>query len=1075
MKDKLKIISLVIGFIFLFIAVQNAEAVIRFEGFERETNYSEYFEEYGDEPRPDREISIAVEDYTDTNMPVEVLSDFADREGYAVMTVETLGELEGDADDFEEPYIEWEVDIEESGLYNIEIEYYPVAGRTSTIQRDLWINGDRPFQEARYFEFSRVWGDAYDALIDVEGNQIRPRQVETPHWRRVTLRDSLGYRTEPFEFYFKEGRNTLRLNSLSEPMVIGDLKLYRKDELPDYAELRERYQEQGYEPVEGFGVEEGKVQGQDASYRSSNFLSPYFDRGDPTMEPYHPVAERLNAIGGHRWDTPGQWISWEVEVPKSGLYQIAFKTKQDQQRGVPSHRELRINGQIPFREVLSLSFNHSNYYQMSLIGDERDEPYLFYLDEGVNEISLQVNLGQMAPIVRRLEDELYNMNRIYRRIIMITSRQPDPLRDYQLEQRIPGIVDALGEQADFFFGISEQMQELTGQKSELSQMLETVAIMLERMSLRPHRIPDYLPQYRDNIGSIGQWINRLTDQPLAIDYLIVSSPGEELPRANPNFWDVLVHESRAFISSFTYDFERIGTLDTDQMVKLATIRERERLEEEIREERILGELPSDIDIEDEINRRLAEIDVRASIPEFDPDREINVWIGMGRDQAQTLKQMVEDTFSPETGITVDLQLITNMGGLLIPATIAGTAPDVAIGAAQVQLAFRGALHDLSEFDDFEEISERFHPSAFTPFTFRDEVYALPEMQAFAMMFYREDILRELGLEIPRTWDDIYEVLPVLQRHNMNFGLVPNMGSMLMFLYQQRVSLFYPDMVKTNLDSETAIRTLQQMSDLYTLYDLPYEYNPQNRFRMGEMPLLVNSYGFFQMLQVFAPELRGEWDFTLIPGTRQPDGTVSHTNPVSGSGNPALVGAPIDGAGTGGAQRSASATGLAGAATTGTVIMDASDNKDDAWEFLKWWTSAESQARFGQELESLMGAAARYATANMDGMQRLPWSPEQRNTLLEQWQWVDGIPPVPGGYYINRQFNWLFRAVVLQDEPVRESVQDYIRRANRELERKRTEFDFETTLEDIDERWIRQYWNTFLHVDRLELPEYRDLR
>ena len=44
----------------------------------------------------------------------------------------------------------------------------------------------------------------------------------------------------------------------------------------------------------------------------------------------------------------------------------------------------------------------------------------------------------------------------------------------------------------------------------------------------------------------------------------------------------------------------------------------------------------------------------------------------------------------------------------------------------------------------------------------------------------------------------------------------------------------------------------------------------------------------------------------------------------------------------------------------------------------------------------------------------------------------------GAYYVTRQFDWLFRAVVLQHEPVRESVLDYTREINRELTRKRDE-------------------------------------
>ena len=57
----------------------------------------------------------------------------------------------------------------------------------------------------------------------------------------------------------------------------------------------------------------------------------------------------------------------------------------------------------------------------------------------------------------------------------------------------------------------------------------------------------------------------------------------------------------------------------------------------------------------------------------------------------------------------------------------------------------------------------------------------------------------------------------------------------------------------------------------------------------------------------------------------------------------------------------------------------------AWEFMKWWTGEDAQYRFGTEIESLLGAAARYQTANLQAMSRLPWekkSMENSGTVRE---------------------------------------------------------------------------------------------
>lgn len=64
-------------------------------------------------------------------------------------------------------------------------------------------------------------------------------------------------------------------------------------------------------------------------------------------------------------------------------------------------------------------------------------------------------------------------------------------------------------------------------------------------------------------------------------------------------------------------------------------------------------------------------------------------------------------------------------------------------------------------------------------------------------------------------------------------------------------------------------------------------------------------------------------------------------------------------------------------------------KDDAWEYLKWWTSTEIQVQYGREMEGILGAAARYPSANIEAMSQLPWKVSEYEKLYEQWSWVKG--------------------------------------------------------------------------------------
>lgn len=903
----------------------------------------------------------------------------------------------------EDAVVEWEIVIPSAGLYNIELEYYPVEGRGTSIERALEINGEVPFEGAEYLQFSRIWGDAEEIVRDNQGNELRPLQKEYPSWTRQVLKDSMGDYLEPYKFYLNEGRNTLALRSRREPVAVKSIRVFQLAEPPSYKELLASQMAQGYKPASGVII---KLQERDSTYRSSSTMSPQPDRGDPTLEPYHPVLLRLNAIGGTEWSQAGEWIRWDFEISQDGFYKIAIKAKQNLYRGAYSSRRITIDGQLPFKELQTVRFPYSTSYQMNVLSSPDDgEPYLFYLTKGRHYITMEVVLGDFVDLIRTVETSLYDLNTLYRRIIMITSPTPDPIRTYQLKERIPGLVEELTRQAGIISEVAEDLESFTGQKGGTTVLLQELARQLTDLAADTDSIPSRVGEFRDNLGALGTWLLDVRQQPLRVDYLVIASPEQKLPRANPTTAERLIHEVRALISSYTHDYRAVGDVHSRE-----------------------GD----------------------TVP-------LKVWIGLGRDQAQILKRMIENEFTPKTGIPVNLELV-NMG-VLLPATLAGRGPDVAMGVSTAQpinFALRGGVVDLTQFPDFDEVALRFKHSALVPFMFRDSVYAVPDQQPFLMLFYRADVLDELGLKVPQTWDDVIEIIPILQKRNMQLGLPfsspprsvsmtigdvsDTIGSLsssggvltlLSFLYQKRQELFIEDGIATNLDNEAAVEAFALWTELYELYKLPLEYNAANRFRTGEMPLIVTGYTFYNTLQVFATELRGKWGFTLVPGTMRPDGTIDRSVPVGPT--PTSSG------------------------ETGTIILSSSSQIDAAWEFVKWWSSTEVQAAFGRQIESLLGPAGRYATANVEAMRRLPWSVDELDKLMVQWDWVRGVPEVPGGYMIGRYLDNAFRRVVYNSDPVRDTLIEYNRMINEEIVRKRAEFGLPTTYEELDQEHRKLYW------------------
>ena len=96
----------------------------------------------------------------------------------------------------------------------------------------------------------------------------------------------------------------------------------------------------------------------------------------------------------------------------------------------------------------------------------------------------------------------------------------------------------------------------------------------------------------------------------------------------------------------------------------------------------------------------------------------------------------------------------------VPNVVALSSPDV------FNYAMREAAYPLSGFKDIDSVTWRFPESSLITLRYRDKLYGLPEAIAFDMMFYRTDILEELGVSVPETWDDLIEISSVLANNNM---------------------------------------------------------------------------------------------------------------------------------------------------------------------------------------------------------------------------------------------------------------------------------------------------------------------
>ena len=344
------------------------------------------------------------------------------------------------------------------------------------------------------------------------------------------------------------------------------------------------------------------------------------------------------------------------------------------------------------------------------------------------------------------------------------------------------------------------------------------------------------------------------------------------------------------------------------------------------------------------------------------------------------------------------------------------------GDYPVQLAARGVLVDLTQFSDYEEVTHRFADNAMTLYTYNDGVYGLPCSQNFPVLFYRTDILAEYDIDPEYdlvSWDRIINMLPTLQRNYLEVGLklpatasagvttvsavTENGNTFAMMLLQQGLNYYTPDLKKTTFDQQPAIEAFDTWTKFYTTYSFQQTYDAFTRFRQGDMPVLVQDYAFYNQLTAAAPEIKGCWCFRPVPGTFDKDGNLNHAANSEGSG---------------------------------CIIFNKVEDKQAAWDFIKWFTSAEIQAKYGNNIESVLGPMGRYSTANQEALRMLSWTTKEVDTLLEQMDSQVEIPIIPASYGVTRNIMNAFRTVVNEAENARETLFWYNRDINDEITRKR---------------------------------------
>lgn len=873
--------------------------------------------------------------------------------------------------------VEFMLDAPRAGEYSLVLEYKIATGKV--LKNSISISWDGGEVLA---SVPGLWSDSKNEYEkDRYGNEVIPEQQMLDSAHHEYVKGFADLDKTPVAFMLKEGKNRFVLRNNTQALILSAVYLVKVYKTPRYSEYAATFS--GCSKGSGVVI----IEAEDYSAKTDSFIVPA-NVQDPSIYPYKTDKKLLNVLDGWSWKEAGQKVLWEFEIKTPGFYSIGFRYRQDFKEGMPVFRNIEIDGRVPFEELRSYPFKYTGRkFENTVLADDSSKYFNIWLDKGIHTIAMETDAGPIAGINADLKDLMFEINDAGIDIKKFTGNSKDLNRTWDIEQYMPGIAGKLEGWAVKLDGIYEKLKKISGEKPIFALNVKLAAKNLRELAKEPKKIPGRLTKLSEGSGSaaqlIGDFLTSLSYQPLLLDRICIFAD-EELPDADAGLLRKIWEGIKAFLLSF------------------------------IPESRSY------------------------SVTANKTDDELSVWVNRPVQYVEQIQQLADSNFTPKTGISVKFSVMPNEQKLIL-ANASRTNPDAAmsIGAhIPYELAIRGAVADLGQFDDFiPYISREYNLETLIPYCMDDKIYGVTETQDFFVLVYRKDIFEKLKIPVPETWEDIKEIMPELQRHSMNF-FVPMAGwsglkpfyTTAPFIFQNGGSIYAPDGLEIAINTEKSVKGFELMTELFSIYSVAENApNFYNNFRYGLMPVGISNFNTYVMLMNAAPEIAGQWEIVPSPGVRDENGNILRYQVASERAD---------------------------------IIFSNSNKKKEAWEMLKWWLSKETQIMFAYSMQNRYGPEYMWNTANMAAFEELPIPEKHKKVILEQWKWTKEVPRHPAGYMVEREISNAWTEIVMRGKNLRISIDKATLTANREIQRKLEEFGYIK-----DGKVIREY----------RMPDVEDIR
>lgn len=855
--------------------------------------------------------------------------------------------------------IELELNVVADGIYYMCFDYLADSDTILPVEAQFMIDGDFPFYEMRQQVLESQWSTPQQKSYDSYGNEVVGIPDKVYEWQNKYIMDSTYRYSGPLGIELTKGRHTVTVTLKEGTLLLGNFKLTAKPQVEAYT---------GSERAEGDGFIE--IQAEDFTYRNASSIHATCEY-DPNLYPYQAGNRIMNTVDSTSFSEGGQQISYQFTVEKEGNYYLAFHYSQSDKSDFPVFMNIRIDGELPNTEFENCAFAYKKDYNLYTLLDSEGNKISVPLGAGQHTISMQISMEPLRNALETIEQIMGKVNDLSLEVTKVAGTNKDKYRDFSLESYIPGIGDTLTQWADELAAVMEEARTYNPDKKKIAAFssISIAENQLRSLAKKPDELIYRIDELATSTSSVNQHLANLIDSlngnDFSLDsiYLYQEDAAKQLPRHK----NVFVKAGLGIVRFCTsFGKQAYSSSNTN--------------------------------------------------PEH-----LQVSVNRSRQHLEIMQQMITEEFTPQTGIEVDLSLMPDQTNLVL-ANASGDSPDVATGvnySIPFELGIRGALKDLTQFDDFAEVAGRYTEGLLMPYVIDDSVYAIPETMNFQVLFYRKDILDKLGLEVPDTLEDVEAMLPDLQMRGLNF-YYPTARTVGMktfldttpIIFQSGGRLYDTYVEDVTITSEEVVEGFTTLTNLFTIYNLPKDVpNFYQHFRNGDYPIGISDFGTYNLISNAAPEIDGSWGVALIPGVKDENGEVMRYS-------------------------------SAGAEST-FLFNSTPEREEQAWEFVKWWSSAQVQAEFGQRLQITYGDEYYWNTANCEAFAQLPWDSDDKEVISEQLTWTMEAPRALASYMVERELSDAYNLVVLgaKSANVREALDDAQKNIKRETLRKLEEFGY----------------------------------